>query len=183
MGRFKFPDDVALIAAVMAVDRSWLDRAKQSLSEAFGPIARESALYPFDMHSSYYEKEMGTGLIKQFVSFERRIPMDRLPAVKIATNKLEQRFARREEERLGRRVNVDPGYMAPSKLVLATTKNYDHRIYLGQGIFADLTLRYCHGRFETLDWTYPDYRTDLAQKFFAEVRNDLLGRRSESSLS
>jgi len=179
MGRFKLPDHVALIAAVMAVDRSWLDRAKQSLSETFGPLARESVLYPFDIHSSYYEREMGCDLIKQFVSFERRIPMDRLPAIKIATNKLEERFARREGERLGRRVNVDPGYMASSKLVLATTKNYDHRIYLGEGIFADLTLRYCHGRFETLDWTYPDYRTDLAQKFFAEVRSDLLGRRNK----
>ena len=179
MGRFKLPDHVALIAAVMAVDRSWLDRAKQRLSEAFGPIARESAIYSFDIHSLYYEREMGSDLIKQFVSFERRIPMDRLPAIKIATNKLEERFACREDGRLGRRVNVDPGYMAPSKLVLATAKNYDHRIYLGEGIFADLTLRYCHGRFETLDWTYPDYRTDLAQKFFSEVRSDLLGRRSE----
>ena len=183
MGRFKLPDDVALITAVMAVDRSWLDRAKESLSEVFGPIARESVLYPFDIHSSYYEKEMGCDLIKQFVSFERRIPMDRLPAIKIATNKLEERFACREGGRLGRRVNVDPGYMAPSKLVLATTKNYDHRIYLGEGIFADLTLRYCHGRFETLDWTYPDYRTDLAQNFFAEVRSDLLRRGNELYLS
>jgi len=176
MGQCTLPDDVAPIAAVMAADRLWLDRAKEELSEESGSIDRESAIYPFT-HSSYYEKEMGADLIKQFVSFHNLIQMDRLPSLKIATNEIEARLGRVEGGLLRRRVNVDPGYVAPSKLVLATTKNYDHRIYLGQGVFADLTLRCRHGRFQSLDWTYPDYRTELAMKFFAEVRSDLLRRR------
>jgi len=181
MGQCTLPDDVALIAAVMAADRLWLDRAKEELSEGFGPIDRESPIYPLT-YSSYYEKEMGADLIKQFVSFHELIQMDQLPSLKIATNEMEERLGRVEGGLLRRRVNVDPGYVAPAKLVLATTKNYDHRVYLGQGVFAEVTLRYRHGRFQPLDWTYPDYRTALAMAFFAEVRSDLLRRCKQGDL-
>ncbi|HID95949.1 MAG TPA: DUF4416 family protein [Candidatus Latescibacteria bacterium] len=173
MSKITSPGPVALIAALMARDRFWIDQVKIALKERFGSIDHQSEIFPFNF-SSYYEKEMGTDLIKQFVSFEGLIEMDRLAEVKILTIKMEEDLAEKIGGELRRRVNIDPGYLSLANLVLATTKNYDHRIYLGRGIFAEVTLRYRHGEFKPLDWTYPDYRTDLAGEFFKKVREKLL---------
>jgi hypothetical protein len=92
--------------------------------------------------------------------------MDRLAAVKLATNAVENEYA----ENGRRRFNLDPGYLTRERLVLATGKNFVHRIYLGQGIFADLTLIYRKGRFEALPWTFPDYRTEAIQTILTRIR-------------
>jgi len=175
MGQIRTPEPVAPIAAVMAVDREILAEAKERLRDRFGEIAVESEGFPFT-YSTYYRREMGDGLLKQFVSFSEPMQREMLPEAKRAAGELEKVLGTYEEGELRRRANIDPGYLSLSKLVLASTKNYDHRIYLRDGIFAEIALRYRRGRFEPMEWTYPDYRTDLAIAFFTSVRENLLTR-------
>jgi hypothetical protein len=122
------------------------------LAEYFGPPDLVGPWWPFDA-TAYYTSEMGPNLGRRLVSFVHLAAPARLGAWKVFTNELEQAFS------LGARrlANLDPGYLARERLVLATGKNYSHRIYLDQGIYADLTLIYGQGGFRTLPWSYPDY--------------------------
>lgn len=169
MAKPKFPKPVVLVAGIMARDREILKEARKELSLLFGPTALESPIFPFDF-TRYYEEEMGPGLVKQFVAFRRSIRPEDLASIKLATNALELSMATKEGGRLRRRANVDPGYVTPSRLVLATTKDRPHRIYIGKGIYAEVTLIFRRGTWTPLDWTYPDYRTELALDFFLRVR-------------
>jgi len=141
------------------------ERVTTALVERFGPLDLVSAWFPFD-YTTYYEQEMGSPLFRRMLSFERLIAQDRLAAIKLDTNDLEQKWAREE----CRRVNIDPGYLLRERFVLATGKNYTHRIYIGKGIYADLTLTYTQGHFKTLPWTYPDYKAANVQTFLMRVR-------------
>lgn len=109
---------------------------------------------------------MGEILSKKMVSFSDLTWAERLPDIKIASNEIEVAFSEGNK----RRVNVDPGYLNASKVVLATTKDYGHRVYLGRGIFGDVHLRYVSHRFKPCEWTYPDYQEGFVLKFFEEVR-------------
>ena len=147
--------------------------ARQDLAEAvvagledlFGPVDLVSGWLAFD-YTDYYEREMGSPLHRRLVAFRDLIDQERLPDIKHQTNDLERGFARDGR----RRVNIDPGYLLLERLVLATGKNFSHRIYLRRGIYADLTLVYRKGRFESLPWTYPDYADARLQDFLFKVR-------------
>jgi hypothetical protein len=164
---------VKLLAGMLSGDADLMLRATQLLKAEFGPADLVSELWPFD-HTDYYEAELGAGLLRRFVSFEQLIAADRLADIKRATNELEERLAEDVlPDRPGRVVNIDPGYIAPSKLVLATTKDHGHRIYLGRGVYAEVTLRYRDGAWEAWPWTYPDYASGLYFAFFEDVRTRL----------
>lgn len=135
------------------------------LEAAFGRLDVVSAWMPFD-YTSYYAREMGSGLIRRVLTFRPLVDQERLAEIKLATNAIEQAHA--VEGR--RRVNIDPGYLLLERFVLATGKNYSHRIYIGQGIYADLTLVYRRGTFEALPWTYPDYADLPLRRFLLAVR-------------
>ncbi|MDI3492300.1 MAG: hypothetical protein PWP17_182 [Desulfomicrobiaceae bacterium] len=135
------------------------------LEAILGPADFHSDLLPFTQ-TTYYDAELGTPIFRRLLSFATPLPMDRLAAVKLATNAVENEYA----ENGRRRFNLDPGYLTRERLVLATGKNFVHRIYLGQGIFADLTLIYRKGRFEALPWTFPDYRTEAIQTILTRIR-------------
>lgn len=107
--------------------------------------------------SRYYEKEMGVGLLRRFLSFLPLMSTGNLAKIKLQTQQLEAKYRCHEKGREGRRVNVDPGYLEAGKVVLASTKNAGHRIYLGSGIFAEVTLLYYEGGFHEGLYTYPDY--------------------------
>lgn len=140
------------------------------LSSLYGAVDLRSGLFTFD-HSDYYEPEMGPGLQKFFVSFGPLVPQDCLPGIKNKTNELEKEGS----DTRGRRVyNIDPGLLTPSSVILATTKGYSHRIYMGEGIYEEVTLIYSRGKFEPLFWTYPDYRGHVALSFMAKARSILL---------
>lgn len=109
---------------------------------------------------------MGRGLKKQFLSLEQLRPYEYLCELKSYFLTLEGRYAVQGK----RRINLDPAYLELSKLVVASTKNFDHRIYIGDGIFGDVQLRFRHGRFVANDWTYPDYKTPEALQYFRQVR-------------
>lgn len=142
------------------------------LADRYGAVDLCSAAYRFE--SRYYEAEMGPGLVKSFVSFETLIPQELLAVVKRQTNNLEELGA----DLRGRACNLDPGIITHYSVILATTKGYAHRIYLGEGIYAETTLLFRGGAAEALPWTYPDYRSAAAQAFFREGRRLLLERAS-----
>lgn len=89
-----------------------------------------------------------------------------MPQIKLFTNEMELEWASADR----RRINLDPGYLLPSRFVLATGKNFAHRIYIGRSIYADLTLIYEKGRFHTLPWTYPDYADAGLQAVLEQIR-------------
>jgi hypothetical protein len=113
---------------------------------------------------------MGGPLLRQILSFAGLIQPDSLSTVKRTTNQLEEELSRELEDAPARPVNLDPGYVTAAKVVLATTKDYSHRVYLGDGIYAEATLRWHRGAFVPWEWTYPDYRTEHYRHFFGRVR-------------
>jgi len=147
------PDPVKLFVSVIAADRGRMAEVIGELAGLFGQPDFVSEVLPFE-YTDYYAAEMGTGLVRRFVTFERLIGPEELPAVKLCTNALEERLA----EGGARRVNIDPGYVARQHFILATGKGYSHRPYIGRGIYADLTLEYRRETYRPFEWTYPDYR-------------------------
>lgn len=166
MGTIKQPAPVKLISSLFSSNVILLDAARQALSARFGPIDYASEVLPFD-HTSYYEPEFGPGLFRQIASFERLIDPVQLADVKLATNELEQTWT----DGSRRRVNLDPGYISLAKLVLATTKNHGHRVYLRDGIYAEVTLRFRDGHFQAWEWTYPDYGLPAYRSLFESIRS------------
>jgi len=160
------PKPVKYISAITFSDEVMLAEAINGLQQELGDCDCETSVFAFE-HSRYYEKEMGPQLSKKFISFQTLDKVDLLVNRKLFAIKLEKKFAVDGK----RRVNIDPAYLELAKLVVATTKNYDHRIYLGDGIYGDLQLRYRGGKFVANDWTYPDYRSAIFTHFIEEVRN------------
>ena len=169
MGAPKTPAPVKLIAGLLAASDGLLEQAAVALSEQYGPMDGISVAIDWTV-STYYRDEMGEAIRRQFISFERLIAADELAAVKLATNELEERWRTSS----GRQVNIDPGYIAATKLVLASTKDAAHRIYLGQGIHAEATLLFSNGTFQPHAHTYPDYATLDTVAFFNGVRGTYL---------
>ena len=167
------PRPVKLIIGILAGDQNCLDAGQKAISAKFGLIDLESDVWPFTQ-TDYYKDETGPNILRQFVSIETLIDPGKLAKIKHATNKLEQKLARTIKLPLPRPVNLDPGIIEPSKLVLATTKNYSHRIYIGHKMYAEVTLIYEKGTWRHFDYTYPDYREPHYQDFFTKVRTRLL---------
>lgn len=167
MGTAKFNPPVKLIAGFIFSDRLALESALRSLERKFGLVDFKSPVLDFT-HTSYYEKEMGKDLKRLFVSFSKLIPPETLPSVKLFTNKIERKLSRNNL----RRVNIDPGYLDLSKLILATTKDFRHRIYLNRGIYAEITLYFQKDSFTSWEWTYPDYRTKEYLDIFNCIRQN-----------
>lgn len=166
MGTPRQPEPVKLFVAVTFREREPREGWASRLQEAYGFIDIESPVFRFDF-TDYYAAEMGSNLLKQFVAFERLIDPADLASVKLQTNRIEEDF--RVEGR--RTVNLDPGYVDRARVVLATTKDYAHRVYLRSGIYADVHLRFGRNRVDENPWTYPDYKTPEAGDFFVSVRN------------
>ncbi|MDO8490647.1 MAG: DUF4416 family protein [Dehalococcoidia bacterium] len=178
MGEIRQPEPVMLFIGLLIAPSCALVGVYRSLEERVGPIELKSQIMDFD-YTRYYEPEMGSGLSRQFLAFERLVLPDELPRVKIATNALEKELAQDGK----RRVNLDPGYLTGAKLVLVTTKDHAHRLYLGRGIYGEITLMFQRGKFEALPWTYPDYRSQGYQEFFQVLRERYLSKVSEARSS
>lgn len=169
MGEIRAVEPAALICAITWRDDSVYAETTARLTGGYGPVELESPVYDFDM-TDYYTPEMGPGLSKRFVCFREPVTQDSLAAVKRFTNDIETAFMGECDGVPGRRINLDPGYVTLAKLVLASTKDYSHRVYIGIGIYAESTLRFSGGTFHPADTTFPDYRTPLAIAFFNDVR-------------
>ena len=156
---------VKLIFSVFATASAKINETIALLVERYGRLDFVSAEMPFD-YTGYYGAEMGSNLVRRFMSAEELLKPDDLPDVKLAANDLEKEFMAAG----CRLVNVDPGYISKSHLILATGKGYAHRPYLRDGIYADLTLIYQAGKFCPLPWTYPDYADEKQILMFGKIR-------------
>jgi hypothetical protein len=157
--------NVKLIIGLIYRDSQQYLAIKPFLLRSFGAIDFESSEIPFN-YTDYYTQEFGTGLTRRFISFSRLISPGTLATIKVRTNKLEHKKSLKGK----RTINIDPGYIDMAKLVLASTKDFCHRIYLDRGIFAEITLVYKKNSFTYWDWTYPDYRTKEYITIFNHIR-------------
>ncbi len=166
MGSIKLHLPVKAFAAISYRRDSDLETVLSELEDLMGAVILKSATFSESGFTTYYEAEMGPQVNKLFAAFQTLISPESLVELKIKTNKIEQQFLNEGK----RTVNIDPGYLTAAKVVLATTKDYSHRLYLGKGIYGDLHLTYSKKSFQTLPWTYPDYRQKLALNFFNDLR-------------
>ena len=170
------PPLAKLIVGTITAERTLFAPVARQLAARLGPIEIVSPWMAFD-YTRYYAPEMGEPLFRRMLVFEGLIVQSELTAVKSTTYELEMQYGHGGR----RRVNIDPGYLSLERLVLATYKNFSHRIYLGQSTYADLTLVYRKGGFQKLPWTFPDYAAAEMQAFLERVRRkcrvDLTARR------
>ncbi len=183
---------VKLICGIIAERDEHFIRAEECLSGLFGPIDSRSPRFPF-VFTDYYEAEMGPGLKRGFLGFERLVDPSGLVAIKIRTNGLEQEIAsefgmgrrlggqeppgrRSQPGCLGRVVNLDPGYLTAAALIMATAKNFSHRIPLREGIYGHLEFLFTKTGIRRLDWTYPDFAQAGYQAYFLDIRREYLRR-------
>ncbi len=162
------PPVLPILAAFSRYDEA-LEWAKARLVKEWGPISLESEIFSFD-DTTYYEKQMGAGLRKVLLAFERLMAPAELVDRKLATNVWEEEYRGVSNAPEARPLNLDPGYLTEAKLVLATTKDRDHRIYLDRGIFAEVTLHFHRGAWQSREWTYPDYQRSEYHRFFDRCR-------------
>ena len=153
MGQAREALPARLVIGMLSAEPGLLDAVADELVPHFGAPDYVSPLHPFNF-TTYYQKELGPRVHRRFLSYPAPYAPDRLVESKLLTNQIEQ------GQTVGgrRRINLDPGYITLGKLVLATTKDQAHRIYVGRGVYAEVTLAYHRGGFQPWPWTYPDYR-------------------------
>ncbi len=179
MAKASTPLPAKLIVAMLSARRSLLGEAAERLGRELGPIDLVGEVTNFDF-TDYYAEQMGGELLRQFVSFEQLIRPDGLARIKQATNQIEAELASAHPDGPARPLNLDPGYVTESKLVLASTKDFAHRIYLGEGIYGEVTLTYAGGRWRRHEHTFPDYASGAYDSFLIQARELLrrqLGRK------
>ncbi len=165
MGDARPPVPVKLVIGMLSQAPERFGRAEESLGQAYGPTDYSSPTLPF-AYTDYYERELGASLLRQFVAFRDLIDPARLATIKRHTIDLERASAVDGQ----RTINLDPGYLCGGKLVLATTKDHAHRLYLGEGIYAEATLAWRKGAWQPWPWTYPDFRTTEYGEILTAIR-------------
>jgi hypothetical protein len=171
LGEKPKPRPVKLVCGVLFAPTLELPTVDSHLISQFGPIDLKSPVFDFT-YTEYYNTEMGLDLKKQFYSFEKLIMPDELSDIKKQSRDIELKFSKDDK----RSVNLDPGYLEESKFVLASTKNFSHRIYLRDNIWAEVTMRFAHGQFIKHDWTYPDWSSELGIEFLKKAREIYRGQ-------
>jgi len=168
------PLPAKLFVGMLSSDPSLFVSCVEALTREFGPIDFSSPARPWS-HTEYYAQEMGAGLLRQFHFFEKAMDPDMLVEVKYRTQQLEQEHAERRNGELHRRINIDPGYITEAKVVLATAKDFPHRVSIGRGVYAESTLRYSKDArgFVPVEHTYPDFYAEEVRQWFMDARERL----------
>ncbi len=171
MGRPKPPESAILFSGFLYAEESCLHKALGILQEHFsGPLfVTQPILW---QHSQYYREELGWPIYRRFALYDRIIDPSEIVDIKLLTNQIEESLS----EGGRRTVNIDPGYVTLSKVVLATTKNHAHRLYLGRGIYGEVTLYYRGGSFRAHQFTYPDFSSQPYIEIFNRIRQYLKER-------
>ncbi len=171
MANVRNPLPVKLFIGLLSPDPPLFSECISLFGPEYGPVELESGVLPWNM-SGYYQDEMGSPLYRKFVFFEQVLEPDRLPAVKLFAVSIEKQFSQIVSGMSKRRINIDPGYVTEAKVVLSTTKDFSHRIYIGSGIYGEVTLRFGSKQqsFVALDHTYYDYRTAEYISLFNRAR-------------
>lgn len=165
MGAIAEQKPVKLIASIFFKDKKNLKPVEDRLRSLYGEIGVNEKMIPFDFTDYYYE-EFGKPLIRKLICFNDIVDLENVPEIKIETNKIEDTMKINGK----RSVNIDPGYITEAKLVLLTTKDYSHRIYIGNNIFAENTLYFQGDTFRSWPWTYPDYASSEMISYFNDIR-------------
>jgi hypothetical protein len=168
------------MVAIFSRHEAALDWAEAKLSESWGRVQLRSPRFDHS-ETRYYEAEMGSGLKKQFLVFEGSFDPQQLPKRKLESNQLEVELARSGKFAELRPLNIDPGYLTLTKLVLASAKDRAHRLYMADGIYAEECIYYLGGSWQARPWTYPDYRRADFQSFFVTAREVLKGEMGNDS--
>ena len=173
MGKIFLPKPAKLIISMFTSDKCLFSLYKEELIKRFGEVDIESNTQSFNF-TDYYEEEFGKNLMQKLFSFSTLIRQDALAEIKIITNSIENNI---ENENIKnnmahnkRKINLDPGYITLNKYILASTKNGPSRIYLNQGIYAEITLRFINKSFVTCEYTYPNYKTNEYINYLNSVR-------------
>ncbi len=174
MSQPREPDPVKIIASLFSPKKASIEEVIAQLSDTYGRVDWISPELLFD-RTKYYAREMGWPLHRRFISFEKLAPPEALVEIKHHTNNIEKQYLLDGN----RQINIDPGYISPERLLLATGKNYVHRVYLSKGIYADLTLVFKRGSFRTLEWTYPDYADPAIIEYMNKVREKYMSQLKE----
>lgn len=173
MGHLRAPRRVSPLVTVLATRPAWLAATRAPLEALLGPLALESQDFLFD-GTAYYASTMGSPLLRRFYLFKERFDPGVLADWKLACNQMEEEFATQFQSTDSnvpeRPVNIDPGYIDGSKLVLASTKDFAHRIYLRDGIFAEITAGYRDNKWETYYFTFPDFKAGHYFPFLTQAR-------------
>ncbi len=172
MGIIKTPPCAHPFVAIMFSTPEQLQQVLGHLTERLGAVWGSGLSYKVTDFTDYYVKEFGADLQKQFFVFEKPVNLEAFNQIKIRTNQLETEIDSTIPNR--RVVNIDPGYLTPAKLVLFSAKNFSHRIYTGNGIFAEVTMLYAHGEFVRLLWTYSDYYWEENLNFLYKMRDKIV---------
>jgi hypothetical protein len=168
MGTIEQPQPVKLFVGIICSGTELLWSVEKELTLQFGAVETRSETYAFNM-TDYYQKQMGAPLWRQFLSFTSMIDAGDLGAIKIQTNALEAELASRYQG-VDRPVNLDPGYMELAKIVLASTKNFYHRIWIAEGIYGEVTMHFEGGRWKHFPWTFPDFGSGMYDGYFSNLR-------------
>lgn len=177
MGTPSTPEKAMLICAMFSRHPDALEWAAAEFAREYGEVVLQSPSFEFS-ETKYYAATMGGALINRLAAFERLIDPGEIGRIKHAANRLEQSCAALKLHPEERPLNLDPGYLTLGKFVLATTKDAAHRIYLGAGIYAEITLRFQEGAWRDQPWTYPNYRRADYKEFLQRCRQRLAAERS-----
>ena len=189
MGKIFLPNPAKLIISMFTSDKCLFSLYKEELIKRFGEVDIESNVQPFDF-TDYYEKEFGKNLVQKLFSFYALIRQDELREIKIITNSIENNFnkgnIKNNITHPKRKINIDPGYITLNKYILASTKNGPSRIYLNQGIYAEITLKFINKSFVPCEFTYPNYKTSeyiiflnsIRQKYKLQLRENSNGNKT-----
>jgi hypothetical protein len=171
MREIGLPIPVKLFIGMLSPEPELFDACADLVCSEYGPVDYQSEITPWT-DSDFYREEMGSGILRKFLFFERVIDPGDISAIKIHTAGIEKNLAVQTGNRMRRRINLDPGYVTEAKVVLATTKDYSHRLYIGKGIYAEVTLRYGNKdrSFIPFDHTYLDYRSEMYITMFNKAR-------------
>jgi len=174
MGEIRPPLPAKFFIGMLSPELSLFDACAEVLRGEYGSVDIESAVFPWD-GTDYYRDEMGGAIYRKFLFLQRLLDPAALPSVKKFTNTLEDTFSLPSEGPAKRRINLDPGYVTEAKVVLATTKDFSHRLYIGCGIYAEVTLRYSakDRQFMPHELTYPDFRREDYRTLFRQARENL----------
>ena len=167
MGKIHLPKPVKLFVGMLSPEPALFGTCTGLLNAEYGPVDLQSEISPWTF-TDYYAEEMGSVLLRKFVFFEQLMDPAHLADVKIFTTRIEEKMSDKTGVSLKRRINLDPGYITEAKVVLASTKDFSHRIYIGKGIYAEVTLQYkarSH-TFTALEHTYPDFRSQESLSMF-----------------
>ena len=160
------PEKVKLFIGMLSSNVELFNTVQSELIPCFGSIDLKSPVWTWN-YTSYYEKELGKNILRQFIFFESLIYPSELSTIKNKTVLIEKKFA---DQNGNRTINLDPGYLTRAKVVLASTKDFSHRIYLQDGIYGEVTLSYIKGNYLIYPYTYPDYSSNEYLDLFKKAR-------------